>query len=61
MRKIAARIRKNENQYITEAIDLYNQLYLRKMLSQNLVKESRIVAANSMKVLAEFEKLTTDY
>ncbi|HXR83504.1 MAG TPA: hypothetical protein VN722_04290 [Hanamia sp.] len=55
--KITARIHKNRNRYINEAVEFYNLLQKRKILSRQLQKESRMVQEESMKVLAEFEKL----
>jgi predicted transcriptional regulator len=55
--KITSKIRKNRNRYINEAVEFYNLLQKRKMISHQLRKESKIVQEESMKVLAEFEKL----
>ncbi|MEP7129386.1 MAG: hypothetical protein ABI729_10980 [Chitinophagales bacterium] len=55
--RITARINKNRNRYINEAVQFYNLLQKRKLLSHQLQKESRIVQVESMKVLAQFEKL----
>jgi predicted transcriptional regulator len=54
---ILARINKTRNRYINEAIAFYNQLHKRRILAKQLAKESKIVAKDSMFVLAEFEKL----
>lgn len=54
---ITSKIRKNRNRYINEAVEFYNLLQKRKMISHQLKKESKIVQEESMKVLAEFEKL----
>lgn len=55
--KITSRISKNRNRYINEAVAFYNLLQKRKLISRQLKKESKIVRKESMKVLAEFEKL----
>ena len=55
--KIAAKISKSRNGYINEAVEFYNLLQKRKIISFQLQKESKIVREESMKVLAEFEKL----
>lgn len=55
--KIIARIKKNRNRYINEAVEFYNLLQKRKMISQQLQKESVLLKEESMKILAEFEKL----
>ena len=57
--KILIRVRKNRNRYINEAVEFYNLLQKRKILSQQFQKESKLVQNESMKVLAEFEK--TEY
>ena len=53
---IISKIHKTRNRYINEAISFYNHLYKRRMLSKQLAKESKLVAKESMLVLAEFEK-----
>ena len=54
--KITTKIRKNRNRYINEAVEFYNLLQKRKLISRQLEKESKLVQKESMKVLAEFEK-----
>jgi hypothetical protein len=58
--KIVAKVKKNRNRYINEAIDFYNRLHKRKLLSKQLSTESKIVSRDSMEVLAEFEKLSDE-
>lgn len=58
--RITAKISKNRNRYINEAVQFYNLLQRRKLLSHQLQKESRIVREESMKVLAQFEKLQNE-
>jgi hypothetical protein len=58
--KITAQISKNRNRYINEAVEFYNVLQKRKIISRQLQRESQIVRDESMKVLAEFEKLRDD-
>ena len=58
--KIVAKVKKTRNRYINEAIAFYNKLHKRKLLSGQLTKESKIVSEDSMKVLAEIEKLNDD-
>ena len=48
------------NAYINEAVDFYNRLNQRKKLQRLLMDESRIVAASSMEVLKEFEKISDE-
>ncbi len=55
--KIIAKISKNRNRYINEAVEFYNILQKRRIISRQLQKESKIVQEESMKVLYEFEKL----
>ena len=55
--KIVMKVKKNRNRYINEAIEFYNKLHRRKLLSNQLSKESKLVSHESMKVLAEFEQL----
>lgn len=54
---IIAKLKKPRNRYINEAIEFYNLLQKRKLLSKQLEKESALVREESMKVLAEFEEL----
>lgn len=55
--KILSRMKKSRNRYINEAVEFYNRLHRRRLLARQLSKESKLVARNSMEVLAEFEKL----
>ncbi|MBS1545171.1 MAG: hypothetical protein JST14_16160 [Bacteroidetes bacterium] len=55
--RIVAKVKKNRNRYINEAIEFYNRLHKRRLISRQLSKESRIVSKDSLEVLAEFEKL----
>ena len=55
--KIVTKVKKNRNRYINEAIAFYNKLHKRRLLSKQLSKESKLISEDSMKVLAEFEKL----
>lgn len=55
--KVIAKAKKSRNRYINEALLLYNRLHKRRLLSKQLSKESKLVAKDSMEVLAEFEKL----
>lgn len=45
------------NRYINEAVSIYNRVNKRRLLKQQLSKESAIVNKDSMEVLKEFEKL----
>jgi metal-responsive CopG/Arc/MetJ family transcriptional regulator len=55
--RIISKVKKNRNRYINDAIEFYNRLHKRRLLSEQLSMESKIVAQDSMEVLAEFEKL----
>lgn len=55
--EIVTKVKKNRNRYINEAIEFYNRLYKRKLLSKQLSKESKMVSKDSLKILSEFEKL----
>ena len=59
--KIVSKVKKSRNRYINEAIEFYNRLYKRNLLAKQLNRESMLVAQESMKVLAEFEKLKDDH
>ncbi|MEO5650243.1 MAG: hypothetical protein ABIR03_10025 [Ginsengibacter sp.] len=54
---IISRKKKTRNRYINEALEFYNLLQNRKLLSEQLEKESKLVREESMKILAEFEEL----
>jgi predicted transcriptional regulator len=43
------------NTYINRALAFYNALNTRKLLRKQLLKESQLVRADSMRVLHEFE------
>ncbi|HZX74974.1 MAG TPA: hypothetical protein VFE57_11165 [Cyclobacteriaceae bacterium] len=58
--KIVTKVNKNRNRYINEAIEFYNKLHRRKLLSKQLSKESKLVSEDSLKVLAEFEKFNDE-
>jgi metal-responsive CopG/Arc/MetJ family transcriptional regulator len=47
----------SRNKYINEAIEFYNKYQKRKLLEEQLQKESAIVSEDSMKILGEFESL----
>jgi len=53
---ILKKAKRPRNAYINEAIHFYNKLFTRRMLKNQLLKESAMVAEDSMAVLNEFEK-----
>lgn len=58
--RILTKVKKNRNRYINEAVEFYNMLQKRKILSVQLKKESKLVREESMKILEEFEKLENE-
>jgi hypothetical protein len=58
--KMISKLRKNRNRYINEAVKFYNMVQNRKLLAKQLLKESKLVREESMKVLAEFESLENE-
>jgi predicted transcriptional regulator len=50
-------INKPRNRYINEALYYYNRIQRKKILSDRLALESKLVSGESMKVLKEFEIL----
>ena len=59
--KIIAKISKNRSRNINEAVEFYDLLQKRRIISRQLQKESKIVRQESMKVLNEFEKLQHEH
>ena len=58
---IVSVIQKPRNRYINEAIDHYNKLQKRKIIEEQLKRESLIVKDDSMSVLKEFEDIENEY
>ena len=54
--QVLRNVKRPRNAYINEAIHFYNKLVARGLLKSKLLRESNIVAADSMAVLEEFEK-----
>ncbi len=54
--RVLKKAKRPRNAYINEAIHFYNRLFTRRMLRDQLQKESAMVAEDSMAVLEEFEK-----
>ena len=50
-------IKKSRNRYVNEALDFYNKVQRRKLISSQLEKESKLVKEESLKVLHEFEMM----
>ena len=55
--KLLEKIKKPRNRYINEALHYYNQIQKKKIISEQLIIESKLVSDESIKVLNEFEKL----
>lgn len=53
--KTAKKMGLARNAYINKAVVFFNRLYQRKLLKQELAKESHLVAQESSAVLREFE------
>ena len=53
--EILQNINKPRNRYINDAIQFYNKFQRRKLIENQLKRESKLVAANSMEVLGDFE------
>ncbi len=58
--KILTKVRKNRNRYINDAVEFYNSLHKRRILTGQLKKESKLVREESMKVLEELENLADE-
>jgi hypothetical protein len=54
---VVTKLKKSRNRYINEAVDYYNRINRRSLISKKLTKESKIVKRESLAVLAEFETL----
>ena len=55
--QLLEKIEKPRNRYINEALQYYNRIQKRKIISKLLILESKLVSEESMKVLSEFENL----
>ena len=55
--QLLEKIKKPRNRYINEALQYYNQIQKRMIISKLLILESKLVSEESMKVLNEFENL----
>jgi len=54
--RVLKKVNRPRNAYINEAIHFYNKLHGRRLLRNQLWKESALVAEDSLAVLEEFEK-----
>ena len=55
--QLLEKIKKPRNRYINEALQYYNRIQKRKIISKLLISESKLVSEESMNVLNEFEHL----
>ena len=55
--KVVEKLGTTRNRYINEALEIYNRYYNRKMLRDQLVKESRAAYGSSRDVLDEYGRL----
>jgi len=55
--KVVEKLGTTRNRYINEALEIYNRYYNRKMLRDQLVKESRSAYGSSRDILDEYERL----
>ena len=50
-------LKTSRNKYINEAIEFYNQYQKRRLIEEQLVKESKLTSKDSLNILREFERL----
>lgn len=58
--EVTAELKMARNRYINEALKIYNKYNKRKLIKEQLAKESVLHKADAMEVLAEFEMLTDE-
>ena len=57
---VLSKVKKSRNRYINEAVDYYNRINKRNLVSEKLSKESKLVKKESLLVLTEFESLNDE-
>jgi hypothetical protein len=55
--RVVEKLGTTRNRYINEALEIYNKYYNRRMLRDQLVKESRAAYGSSRDILDEYERL----
>ncbi len=50
-------LKTSRNKYINEAIEFYNRFHKRRLIEEQLAKESQLVREDSLDVLYDFESL----
>ena len=59
--EITSQLKISRNDYINEAVHIYNTLNKRRLLKKQLAKESILTGNDSKELLHEFEKLMDEY
>ena len=54
--KMTSKMKLARNRYINEAVNIYNMFNKRRLLKKQLLKESKLVKADSKEILSEFER-----
>jgi hypothetical protein len=55
--ELTSKLKLARNRYINEAVNIYNLYNKRRLLKNQLMKESKLTGKDSMDILHEFEKL----
>jgi len=55
--ELLSQIKMPRNRYINDALNYYNRIQKRKLISKLLQKESKLVSEESLKIIAEFDNL----
>ena len=58
--KLLTKVRKNRNRYINDVVEFYNSLQKRRIISNQLKKESKLLRDESLKILEELENLSDE-
>ncbi|MFZ4613493.1 MAG: hypothetical protein ACOYNH_07405 [Bacteroidia bacterium] len=58
--EITAKLKLARNRYINEAVSIYNLFNKRRLLKNQLAKESKLINKDSMDILHEFEKFVDE-
>lgn len=58
--EVTSQLKLARNRYINEAVSMYNLFNKRRLLKNQLHKESKQTSKDSLEVLAEFEKLVDE-
>ena len=59
--RILSKLNTSRNKYINEAVEFYNNYQNKQLIEAQLVKESKLVAQDSMEVLGEFESMEDEW